>query len=76
MAGQQLLVLLQEGLALGRVDDDGIGLRGGLHVGGEARSAGADDARFTQPIREGGEFLGHESDSIKEWFRPLLESPG
>ena len=43
VAPQHLLVLVEQRLALGRVEDDGVGLPE-LHVGGEAGPARADDA--------------------------------
>ena len=53
----QLLVLVEQRLALGAVDDDGGDLRRQLDGGGEAGPAGADDA-VVLDAGEGGQVLG------------------
>ena len=47
---EQLLVLVQEGLALCRVGDDDRDLRPQLDCGGEAAAAGPDDAEFLDSV--------------------------
>ncbi len=49
---QQLLVLVQQRLALGGVDDEQRNLGLELDRGGEAPAAGADDAQFLYPLGE------------------------
>lgn len=46
MVQEKFLVLVQERLALGAVDDDGLCLRAQLDVSWKAGPAGADNARF------------------------------
>ena len=57
VGAQDFLVLVQQGLALGGVDEHGVGLAGELDVGGEARAAGADDSGLGDGV--GGDGLGH-----------------
>ncbi len=46
VGAEHLLVLVQQGLAFGRIDDDRIGFSGQLDVGGETGAAGADYSRL------------------------------
>ena len=46
VAAQHFLVLVQQGLAFGRVDQDGVGFSGQFDVGGKPRAARPDHARL------------------------------
>ena len=54
VGAEHLLVLVQQRLALGGVDQDGVGLAGQLDVGGKAGPAGPDHARLVNIFNPNG----------------------